>query len=436
MHRSTSPRAVLAITAAAVLALGVAACGSSNKSSSSGSSSGGAKNAAFTLNVGGVFPLTGDLSVYGPPGQKAAQLAVEQANKALQADGSKIKVKLTTADEQTDPQGAVSAARKLVSGGATCLDAAYASSDTIPVNQSVAARQGIPQISPASTSAQISTLNDNGTLFRTAPSDNLQGPELARVLSQDIGGVKGKTISLAARNDAYGTGFIDTVKTALTTMGAKVSGPVVYDPNAASYDSEAAKIVAGNPAAYVIIDFPQTYAKVGAALLRTGKFDAKKLFTADGLASATIPPGIPKAALEGARGTAPGTPKSGAASAAFNTLYTTTSGTKTRQTFDAQSFDASMLCILASVAAGSNNPSSIKAKMQEVSGPPGTKYTFQQLGQAFKDLLAGKDIDYEGASGPIDFAPNGDPTAGTYDKYQYVNGKLKIVGQALAKAGS
>ena len=432
MHRLRDARVVLASTAAVVLALGVAACGSSKKSSGGG---GGGKNASYTLNVGGVFPLTGDLSAYGPEGQKAAQLAVSEANKALKADGSSITVKLTTADEQTDPQAAVSAARKLVSGGATCLDAAYASADTIPINQSVAARQGIPQISPASTSAQISTLNDNGTLFRTAPSDNLQGPELSRVLDKDIGGVKGKTITLAARNDAYGTGFIDTVKTTLKALGAKVNGPIVYDPNAASYDSEAGKIVAGNPAAWVIIDFPQTYAKVGAALLRTGKFDAKRLFTADGLASATIPSGVPKAALEGARGTAPGTPKTGAASTAFNQLYTSSPGIKTRQTFDAQSFDATMLCILASIAAQSNSASAIKDKMQEVSGPPGTKYTFQQLPQAIKDLLAGKDIDYEGASGPINFAANGDPTAGTYDEYKYVGGKLSITGQVLAKAG-
>lgn len=433
MHRFRDARTVMAVTAVAVLALGVAACGSSNKSSSSGGGGGG-KSASYTLTVGGVFPFTGDLSVFGPAGKKAADLAVSEANKALTADGSKIKVKLITGDEQTDPQGAVSAARKLVSSGATCLDAAYASSDTIPVDQSVAARQGIPQISPASTSAQISTLSDNGTLFRTAPSDNLQGPELAKVLAADLGGVKGKTISLAARNDAYGTGFIDKVKQQLTTLGAKIEGPVVYDPNAANYDSEASKIVAGNPAAWVIIDFPETYAKVGAALLRTGKFDAKKLFTADGLASSTIPTGIPKAALEGARGTAPGTPSSGSASTAFNQLYSSSPGPKARETFDAQSFDATMLCILASVAAGSNNPGAIKDKLQEVSGPPGTKYTFQQLGQAIKDLQAGKDIDYEGASGPIDFAANGDPTAGTYDKYQYVSGKLKTIGQVLAKA--
>jgi ABC-type branched-subunit amino acid transport system substrate-binding protein len=433
-HKIMRPAFVLA--GASLLAIGVAGCGGSKSSSS-----GGAKNASFTTTIGEVVPLTGDLAPFGPPGQKAGTLAVQQVNKALAADGlaGKVKFKVTSADEQTDPQAAVSAARKLVSDGASCLVGAYASADSIPVNQSVAARQGIPQISPASTSAEISTLKSNGTMFRTSPSDNLQGPALARFVVRSIGGAKGKTVTLAARNDAYGTGFIDKVKSTLNQLGVKTNGPIVYDPNAASYNSEAGKITATNPDAYVIIDFPQTFSKLGPALLRTGKFNPGKLFIADGLASASgqpPPQGVSVASVKGARGTAPGTPKSGVAAAAFGKLFRSSPGTKTRATFDAQNFDATMLCSLASIAAGSNKASDIKAKLRAVSGPPGTKYTFEQLPQAIKDLRAGKDIDYEGASGPIDFAANGDPTAGTYDQYGYVGpgGTYRTIGQFLIKS--
>jgi branched-chain amino acid transport system substrate-binding protein len=429
-------RAAFALATLALLALGVAACGGSKNNAS-----GGAKNASLTLTIGEVVPLTGDLAPFGPPGEKAGRLAVAQVNKALAADGlgSKVKVKVAAADEQTDPQAAVSAARKLVSDGAMCLVGAYASADTIPVNQSVAARQGIPQISPASTSAEISTLKSNGTIFRTSPSDNLQGPALARFVVKSIGGAQGKTVTLAARNDAYGTGFIDRVKSALQSMGVKTNGPIVYDPNAASYNSEAGKIAATNPDAYVIIDFPQTFGKVGPALLRTGKFDPRKLFIADGLASSNgepPPKGITVASVRGARGTAPATPKSGAAATAFGKLYRSSSGTKTRATFDAQNFDAAMLCSLASIAAGSSKASDIKDNLRAVSGPPGKRYTFEQLPQAIKDLRAGKDINYEGTSGPIDFAANGDPTAGTYDQYGYTGhgGDYQTLGQSQVRA--
>ena len=433
-------RRVVLPSAFALLAIGIAACGGGNGGGGSGGSS--ANSASFTLKIGQVVPLSGDLAPYGPAGEKAGKIAVQQLQKALSADGlaGKVKVSLSSADEQTDPQAAVSAARKLVSGGATCLVGAYASADTIPINQSIAARQGIPQISQASTSAEISSLKSDGTMFRVAPSDHLQGPALARYVDRSIGGVRGKLVSLAARNDAYGTGFIDDVKTAMQKMGAKIGGPVVYDPNAASYNSEAGKIVAGNPAAYVIIDFPQTYAKVGPALLRTGKFDPKKLFIADGLASSegeAPPTGVSVASVKGAHGTTPSAPKSGASSKAFAKLYTSSSlSPKARSAYDAQNFDATVLCTLAAIAGGSNDPSAIKDKLRDVSAPPGTRYTLEQLPQAIKDLRAGKDINYDGVSGPIDFAPNGDPTTGFYDEYGYVGGggKYKTVGQFAVKA--
>ena len=433
-------RGIVVPSAVAVLAFGIAACGGDNGGGGGGGSS--AKNASFTLNIGQVVPLSGDLAPYGPAGQKAGKLAVQQLQKALSADGlaGDIKLKFSTADEQTDPQAAVSAARKLVSGGATCLVGAYASADTIPINQSVAARQGIPQISQASTSAQISDLSDNGTLFRVAPSDHLQGPALARYVDRSVGGVRGKQVTLAARNDAYGTGFIDDVKKALVSMGAKVNGPIVYDPNAASYNSEAGKIASGNPVAYVIIDFPQTFGKVGPALLRTGSFDPKKLFIADGLASSEgegPPEGVPAASVKGAHGTTPSAPKSGASTKAFAKLYSSSSlSPKARAPYDAQNFDATVLCALAAIAAGSNDPGAIKDKLRDVSAPPGTRYTPQDLPQAIKDLRAGKDINYDGVSGPIDFAENGDPTTGFYDEYGYTgkNDTYKTLGQFSIKA--
>lgn len=418
----------------ALVAAGCGGGGSSTTTTTTGG--GGGASAAVNLKIGAVLPLTGDLGTYGPSNQNAAKLAVTEAQKALTAAGdTNFTVSLETTDTQTQPQAAVSAARKAVSDGASCLVGAFASADTIPIAQSVSSRQDVPQISPASTSAQITTLKDNGYLFRTAPSDVLQGKALADVIAKTMG--QNTVLSLAARNDAYGQGFIDRVKQVWTSMGGKVTpgSPVLYDPNAASYDSEAQQIVSGNPGAYVIIDFPQTYSKMGAALLRTGKFDASKLWTADGLSSSTIKSmGVPAKALEGARGTRPGTPQTGAAVSAFDNLYQQ-SGGPPRTTYEAQTFDATTLCFLAAVAADSSNGTKIRDELQAVSGPPGTKYTFQDLGQAVKDLMAGKQIDYEGVSGPINFDQNGDPSAATYDVWQYQNGKLKVTQQFPASSG-
>ena len=409
------------------LAVGAAACGGSSGGGTNASGNNGGSSKSFTMTIGDLVPQTGDLSQFGPPGAFAAKLAAEQLNQALKNAGSGITIKVNDADTQTESTAAVSAARKLISDGASCMAGAWASSDTIPVGKSVASRENVPLISPASTSAQITSLADNGYVFRTAPSDILQGQALAQVVAKDLGGASGKKVSFAARNDAYGSGFLDVAKKAWEAMGGTATGTVLYDPQAASYDSEASKIVSGNPDAYVIIDFPETYAKMGAALLRTGKFDAKKMYTADGLASSEIPKGIPAAALQGANGTRPGTPTQNQTVTAFDDLYKQQNG-PTRASYEPQNFDAVMLCGLAAIAAGSNKGSDVQAKLQAVSGPPGTQYDFTQLDQAVKDLLAGKDIDYQGVSGPIDFDSNGDPSAAYYEVWKYgSDSKLSVV---------
>src|SRR5690606_32526801 len=141
------------------------------------------------------------------------------------------------ADTETQSQASVQAARQLISGGASCLAGAWASADTIPTGQTVAARQRVPLISPASTSAEITDLEDNGFVFRTAPSDNLQAVALADVIEEEVG--TDATVSLAARNDAYGEGFITRFQEAWEERGGQVTGPVLYDPEQPSYNSEA-----------------------------------------------------------------------------------------------------------------------------------------------------------------------------------------------------
>ncbi len=293
MGRSLAWRIAALATALVALALPVIAC--SEDPSGGGGSAGGDEaanpaTARFDLTVGDLLPLTGDLSPFGPPGRKAADLAVERAREALRearVDG--VQVNIRHADTETNPQAAVSAARRLLAADATCLAGAWASADTIPTAQSVAAPQQTPLISPASTSAQITTLEDEGFVFLTAPSDNLQGETLADVVERELGGAN-KTISVAGRNDAYGQGLANSFRRAWEAKGGRLTGgPVLYDPDQPSYNSEAERIVAGDPDAYVIVDFPETYARMGAALVRTGDFDAAKLFVTDGLAGEELP---------------------------------------------------------------------------------------------------------------------------------------------------
>ena len=440
MGRSLAWRIAALTAALALLSIAALGCGEER-----GGGGGGEEQAPtdpatarFDLTVGDLLPLTGDLSPFGPPGRKAADLAVERSRSALEeANVNGVQVNVRHADTETDPQAAVSAARRLLAADATCLTGPWASAETVLTAQSVATPQQTPLISPASTSAQLTTLEDEGFLFRTAPSDSLQGETLADIVEQELGGAN-KTVSVAGRNDAYGQVLANSFRRAWEAKGGRLTGgPVLYDPEQPNYDSEAERIVAGNPDGYVVVDFPETYARMGKALLRTRGFDAGELFVSDGLAGEELPDNIPGEALEGARGTRPGTPEEGDAPEAFDRLYSRSDlGPKARQTFDAQNFDATMLCFLAAVAAGSKEGEAIQGRMRDVSGPPGRAVTFEDLGDAVRALREGQDIDYQGASGAIDLDGQGDPTAGTYEVFEYgQDRRFRVRRQVEARQG-
>jgi ABC-type branched-subunit amino acid transport system substrate-binding protein len=413
---------LFAAGAGLTLVLGLAACGG-------GDDNGGAGGTGkIDLTIGDSIPLTGDLADFGPPGQKASDLAVSVINQANQQAGVDNTVKVVHEDNETSPQAAVQAARKLVdSDNASCITGAWASSDTIPTAQSVSIPDGVLQISPASTSDEITSLNDDGLVNRTSPPDSFQGPTLANTMDAALGGANGKTVNIGARNDSYGTGLAGTFGDAWKELGGTVGQQVIYDPEQPSYDSEAAQITSGNPDAIVIIDFPETFAKVGPALQRTGNWDPSKGWFTDGLASGDVPESVDAQVIDGMRGTAPGSPDKGEASTAFDDLYTSSDPKDVdRQTFDTQNFDATVLCYLAAVAAGSTDGKDMADKLVDVSAPPGTPYTWEQLPEAIKALQNGDDIDYQGASGAIDMDDAGDATAGVYDIFTFKGATLTL----------
>ena len=425
MTRRTMPLLIASLVLAATATVGLAACGDDG---------GGGGETSLNLTIGDLVPLTGDLADFGPPGRKAADLALDQIQAAVKEVGVDHTVKVVHEDDQTDAQAAVQAARKLVDAeNSTCIAGSWASSASIPVARSVAIREKVLQISPASTSDEISGLEDDGLINRTSPPDRFQGPTLANAMEDALGGAQGKTVNIGARNDAYGTGLSDTFSKAWEDKGGQIGERVIYDPEQPSYNSEARQIASGNPDAWVIVDFPETYQKVGPALVRTGDWDPEKSFVTDGLASGDLPKNAGREATEGMRGTAPGSPDTGSASEAFDKLYTDAPGPD-RQTFDAQNFDAVILCYLSAVAAGSTDGADMAGELQNVAGPGGDKFTWEQLPDAIRALQDGNDIDYEGASGPLTLNDDGDPTSGVYDLFRYRNGEIDVFDETAVEA--
>jgi ABC-type branched-subunit amino acid transport system substrate-binding protein len=418
-----APLRLLAIGIIVLTSLAAVGCGGDDEAADengAAETAGEGESPSFELVIGPVLPLTGDLASFGPSQAEAARIAVEQIQEVLDAEGlSDVTVTLLPVeDDGGRSQAGVEAATKHVqTDEADVLLGTMASSVTIPMAESVAIPNEVVQITPTSTAPEITDLEDDGLVFRILSSDNLQGSALVDAVADAFG--SDATINVGARNDAFGTALKELFEQGWEEGGGTVGASVAWNPEASTFDTEAGQLAGGDPDGWVIIDFPETFARVGPALVRAGGWDPAMTFMTEAMRNADELQNIGAQATEGLRGTAP-TSEDAPARDPFDVLFEQEAEEGSPLTgFEGASFDAVLLAFLAALSAGSSDPNDIKEQLQAVSGPPGEKYTFEQLDQAVQDLQAGEDIDYEGAWGPIDFDDNGDPGSAIYEVWEF-----------------
>lgn len=374
---------------------------------------------SFTLKIGTVLPFTGDLAPYGGNMDKAVRLAISLQNAALKQAGlaGAIKVQLVDSqDGQSQAAASVEAAKKEVGEHANVIVGEMASGATIPMAQSVTIPNHVVLISPTASAPQITSLKDNGYVWRAYPSDTLQGKVLATAAVSKFG--KGATINVGARNDAFGTALQQLFIAQWKKLGGKVGVSMSWNPDQPTFDTEAQQLVSGSPKGWVIIDFPETFQKFAPSLVRTGKWDASKTLMTEALKNGQTLDAIgsPVVGLSGTAASAAGGP----AGNAFHTLWNkSVHGAKPYTGFEGTAFDAANVAFLAALRGCSSSPAKIKNNLVAVSGPPGKKVTFAQMKQAIKLVLSHKEIDYEGAFSPVDFDSHGDIGSAVYEIWQY-----------------
>lgn len=416
-----------------VLALSLAACGGDDEAEPEPAATGpaaemeeGDEQPSFELRIGGVLPLTGDLAAFGPSLAEGLRIGVEQIQQAVDEAGLEdVEVTLVgVEDGETRPPAGIEAATKLVeTDGVQVLIGEMASSVTIPIAQSVTVPNGIVQITPTSTAPDITDLEDDGYLFRILSSDVFQGLALAQAAIEAFG--EDATVNVGARNDAFGRALQDLFTEEFEGRGGTIGRSLSWNPEAATFDSEAQELAGGEPDGWVIIDFPDTYARFAPPLVRAGGWDPARTFMTEAMRNADELREIGEQATEGIRGTAP-TSEVAPAREPFDALFEAEAAEDTPLTgFEGSSFDAVMLAFLAALEARSSDPAEIRDHLQSVSGPPGTKVTYEELDVAIEELLAGNEIDYEGAWGPIDFDENGDPGSAIYEVWRFTGGDVE-----------
>jgi len=407
---STSrPRKVFGVGIAlfAVTAVALGGCAASTPEATSGAVE------DYTLKIGTALPQTGSLAFLGPPEEAGVAYAMSEINAATADTG--LTVDVTYGDSgDTDNKAYETEIPRLLGDKVSAIIGAASSGTSLQfIDQVVGA--GVIQFSPANTSDAFTTYDDNGLYFRTAPSDTLQGEVLGNLIAED----GNQTLGLIVLNDSYGTGLAKYVTDAFEAAGGKVVAAPTYNTGDTVFDSQISEVLAADPDAIAIISFDEVTTILPSLF---GKFPSDKLYFVDGNLKnfgSDFAPG----SLTGAKGTLPGLTidSIGDFTGKLDTFLADEGKDPLEDySYAAESYDATILLGLASLAAGgSTDGKEIAAKLQEVSGGSGDGEKCTTFADCAKIIVGGGVADYDGVSGPITFDEVGDPTDASIGIYQY-----------------
>jgi branched-chain amino acid transport system substrate-binding protein len=364
----------------------------------------------LTLNIGTLLPQTGNLAFLGPPEEAGVQLAVKEINAANL--GVKVDVTLGDSGDPDNKAYATTVPNLLNKKVSAIVGAAASGVSKLVIDQVIGS--GTILFSPANTSPDFATWDDNGLYWRTAPSDLLQGETLGNLIAAD----GASTLGVIAINDAYGTGLQKVTEKTFEDAGGKTVETQFYNTGDTNFTAQISAVMAQKPDAIALITFDEAITIIPA--LKDAGFDTSKLYLVDGNTK-QYADGLPAGVMTGAKGTTPGPVLADDFQKRLQDTYAATNNGKKLEdfTYAAESYDAVVLLALASLAAKSTTGVDIAKKLQEVSGGTGNGKKAKSFADAAKIINAGDVVDYDGYSGGVKFDKAGDPTQATIGIFQY-----------------
>ncbi|WP_175985703.1 ABC transporter substrate-binding protein [Microbacterium tenebrionis] len=396
-------------TVAAVGASALILAGCSGGTTPSESSAPSADREDLTLSIGTVLPQTGALSYLGPPEEAGVGLATAEINEA--AKGVTVEVQYGDSGDPDNKAYETTVPKLLGSDVSALIGAASSGVTKLFLDQAVSA--GVITFSPANTSPDFTTWDDDNLYWRTAPSDLLQGEVLGNLIAED----GNQALGIIYLNDAYGTGLEKVVNETFTASGGEVVASESYNAGDTNFSAQVSTILAANPDAIAVIGFEET-STIVPSFVNSG-FDSSKFYFVDGNISQwgdDMP-----VSIEGSKGTQPGPVLADDFQERLKAQWLEQGDGNELVDFNyaAESYDATVLLALASLAANSTDPADIASKLQEVSGGSGDGEKCDSFADCADIILGGGTADYDGYSGGIGFDDAGDPTEASIGVFQY-----------------
>jgi branched-chain amino acid transport system substrate-binding protein len=394
MHKSTK---ILGLSAAAALLLAAPAM-------------------AQDVKLGFLADLTGPIAGFAPGMVDAGNLAIKTVNDNGGVLGGR-NLSSVVADTLCDASGGGPGGDRMVNTEqVTAIFGAYCSGPVIAAANGAAIPGNVVMITPSGTAPAISELADNDLVYRNVVPDSVQGVKMAELLL-----AKGiNTVGVTYVNGDYGKGLADAFTAAYTAGGGTVAANVAHEDGKADYRPEIGQIEAAGTDTLVILGYEN--AGGGTILnqaLETGSF--KQFVGGDGMAGEALIASRDAAALEGMILTR-AAPAGGPAYEALTALATP-AGIDPAGVYVTNSFDSVFLLALAIEKNGKADRDGLAAALREVANAPGETILPGEWSKAVELIKAGTDINYQGASGEIEFDDKGD-VAGAIENFAIEGGAI------------
>ena len=367
---------------------------------------------AEDTKIGILLGFTGPIESLTPDMAAGAEAAIAEVN----AGGGLLGGQVTgvRADSTcVDSGAATAAAEKLItSDKVSAIMGADCSGVTGAVLANVAMANGIVMISPSATSPGLSTVEDNGLFFRTAPSDARQGQIMSDVL-MDRGF---SSVGVTYTNNDYGKGLADAFQAAYEAAGGTVTINASHEEGKADCSAEVGALASAGGEVLVVAGYISGGGKcLTLTSLETGAFDT--FLFPDGMIGEELD-GYGGSDLDGSMGTVPGTDSPGGAKMVG---IGTANGFNGTAPYAPESYDAAALIMLAMASANSSDSQVFKDHVMKVANGPGEKIYPGNLANGIEMAANGFAVDYVGGSAVTLIGPG--ESSGSFREVGWSGGK-------------
>ena len=216
------------------------------------------------IKIGGIFPLSGAVAVYGVECKNGLDLAIEEINAAGGINGKNVV--LISEDDEGNPDKTVNAYQKLTSkDGAKIIIGSLTSGCTQAITNRAQA-QKVVQIAPAATAPAITDAGDY--IFRACFIDPFQG-RVGGKFSAETLNAKTAAILYDTGND-YSVGLTENFEAAFTQAGGKIVAKEAYTTNDKDFNAQLTKIKSANPDVVYLPDYYNVVALIAKQLRAQG----------------------------------------------------------------------------------------------------------------------------------------------------------------------